>query len=218
MDDIPVAPLEKPPRPGTSAAGKIPAKPGHAPVPEGSRRGFLYNMFTALMAGLVAVVPVAAGLAVYFDPIRRKSKLGGLLPVTTIDKLPDSSKGDALIGRFQVLADRVDAWNVFPNEPIGGVYLVVPEGKNEVVALHATCPHLGCAVDIQDKGDGKFMFKCPCHTSAFTSDGQRIMPCVSPRDMDVLECELKPAPGGGQEVLVKFQNFLPGIEAKKVKS
>lgn len=218
MDDIPVAPLSDSPRPRSAGGPTTPGKPAHAPATEGSRRGFFYNLFTALMAGLVAVVPVAAGLAVYFDPIRRKSKLGSFLPVTTIDKLPDASKGDALIGRFQILADRVDAWNIYPNEPIGGVYLVVPKGKQEIVAFHATCPHLGCGVDVREDEKGNFSFKCPCHTSAFNSDGSRQMPCVSPRDMDVLECEMKPVPGGGQEVFVKFQNFLPGIEAKKVKS
>jgi nitrite reductase/ring-hydroxylating ferredoxin subunit len=219
MDDIPVAPLSNAPYSQTQAAARSAAgRPGHAPIPENSRRGFFYNLFTAMVAGLVAVVPVAAGLAVYLDPIRRKSRLGNFLPVTTIDKLPDASKGDALIGRFPILADRIDAWNIYPNEPIGSVYLVVPKGSNEIVALQGKCPHLGCTVDVRDEGEGKFSFKCPCHTSAFTSDGKMVLPCVSPRDMDVLECQVNPAADGGQEVLVKFQEFLPGIAEKKAKT
>jgi len=218
MDDIPVAPLHDSPRLRSAAAAGQTGKPGgHAPVPPNSRRGFFYHLFTALIGGLVAVVPLAAGLAVYLDPLRRKSAAGKMIPITTLDALPDASAGDALIGRFSVIADRVDAWNIFPNEPIGGVYLIVPQGTSTVKALHATCPHLGCGVDIREEADGKFSFKCPCHTSAFTSNGGRVMPCVSPRDMDELPCEVRTV-DGRREILVEFANYQPGLAEKKAKT
>jgi Rieske Fe-S protein len=216
MDDIPLAPLEA--RKPAGSVIKPLGTPGHGPLPETARRGFFYNLFTAMVAGMVGVVPLAAGLAVYLDPLRRKSAAGSMRPVTTIDKLPDAKEHDALIGRFQIIADRVDAWNVYPNEPIGGVYLVVPKGTDKVKALHATCPHLGCSVDLKEGENGEYTFKCPCHTSTFTGDGTRIMPCVSPRDMDELVCETKKLADGRQQILVQFQNFMPGIEAKKAKS
>jgi menaquinol-cytochrome c reductase iron-sulfur subunit len=190
---------------------------GYETPAEPPRRSFLYHALTAVVGGIVALVPLAAGLATYFDPLlRKKSKADAMLPVTTLDKIPDASKADVLIGRFPIMADRNDAWNKYPNEPVGGVYLVVPKGTHEVKALQMTCPHLGCAVDVQSTGDTS-IFKCPCHTSAFTLTGERIMPCVSARNMDELKCEVKTV-GGKQEVFVQFQNFQPGLEAKKVKA
>ena len=188
----------------------------HSPQ-EPPRRSFFYHLITGAIGLVVGLVPLAAGLAVYFDPLRRnKNQAGGMLPVATLDKLPDASKGDVLIGRFPVIADRVDAWSRYPKEPIGGVYLVMPKGAKEPIALHATCPHLGCAVDLQQTPE-RTIFKCPCHTSEFELDGERIMPCVSPRNMDSLKCEVRPS-DGRLEVLVQFENFQPGIEAKKVKA
>lgn len=190
---------------------------GYEPLAEPPRRSFFYHLVTAVVGGVVGLVPLAAGLATYFDPLlRKKSKAAGMLPVTTLDKIPDASKGDVLIGRFPIMADRNDAWNKYPNEPVGGVYLVVPKGTHEVKALQMTCPHLGCAVDVQTTGDTT-IFKCPCHTSAFTLTGERIMPCVSARNMDELKCEVKTV-GGKEEVFVQFQNFQPGLEEKKAKA
>lgn len=195
----------------------VPKTVGFQTLSEPPRRSFLYHAITAIIGGIVGLVPLAAGLATYFDPLlRKKAGAKDLLPVTTLDAIPDASKGDVLIGRFPIVADRTDAWNMYPQEPVGGVYLVVPKGTNQVKALHATCPHLGCAVDLQDNG-GTQIFKCPCHTSAFELNGERIMPCVSPRNMDELKCEVRPV-GGKQEVLVQFQNFQPGLEEKKAKA
>src|SRR5687768_11957002 len=118
MDDIPLAPLTPSTRSRTPVAQVPLGTPGHGPLPETARRSILYSLFTAMVAGMVGVVPLAAGLAVYLDPLRRKSATGAMRPVATIDKLPDASKGDALIGRFQIIADRTDAWNIYPNEPI----------------------------------------------------------------------------------------------------
>jgi len=182
------------------------------------RRSLFYLMFTVCIGGFVASLPLAAGLAVYLDPLRRKSASAGMRPVTSLDKLPDASKGDVLVGFYPIIADRVDAWNIYPNEPIGGVYLVVPQGTSQVKALQAKCPHLGCQIDLREGDGGKFSFKCPCHTSAFTSDGARVMPCVSPRDMDELPCETRDLADGGKEILVEFKNFQPGLAEQKVKT
>lgn len=201
-------------KPGSSPAS---GKGAHASFPEPARRSFLYQAATAVVGAAVAVPPLLAGLMVYLDPLRRKSAAGAMRPVTTLDKIPGAASGDVLIGRFPIVADRVDAWNIYPNEPVGGVYLVVPKGSDKVKALHATCPHLGCGVDLREAEGGGFSFKCPCHTSAFNGDGSRIMPCVSPRDMDQLECEVADV-GGRKEIRVKFENFQPGLTDKKVKA
>ena len=211
MDDIPLAPLSGPSRPGSSAAHGRGAPPVEPP-----RRNFVVSFLAAVIGGLVGLVPFAAGVATYLDPLRRSKASGGAIPVTSLDKLPDSSAGDVLLGQFPVVADRSDAWNLYPKERIGSVYLVVPKGSKKIKALNTICPHLGCAVDTQS-ASGLTKFYCPCHTSSFSLDGERIMPCVAPRAMDELEC-VTTERDGRIEVAVVYQNFQPGLEQKKVKS
>lgn len=210
MDDIPVAPLHDSPRlrPGGPAGSAKPIEP--------PRRSFFYKMLAALIGTVAGVVPAAAGVLMYLDPMRRTKAAGKAQPVTMLDSIPDASNGDVLIGQFPIVADRKDAWNLYPNERVGSVYLVVPKGTKEIKALNTICPHLGCAVDTQRTGE-ETKFYCPCHTSSFTLDGERIMPCVAPRSMDELQCTVTPR-DGRFEVSVVYQNFLPGLEEKKVKS
>ncbi|MBL9082461.1 MAG: Rieske 2Fe-2S domain-containing protein [Planctomycetales bacterium] len=224
MDEIPLAPdgpsLRKGANSATVAAAGKHAHP-HGPgvlFREPPRRGFLYNAFAAITGALVGLAPLAAGIAVYLDPLRRKKAAASAIPVTTLDAIPDASKGDVLVGLYKIVADRQDAWNTYVNEPVGAVYLVVPKGTKEIKALNATCPHLGCFVDLQQSAAG-YSFKCPCHTSAFNGDGTKIEPCVSPRDMDSMECVVKKRITGDQlDVSVVFENFQPGLEEKKRKS
>jgi Rieske Fe-S protein len=50
-----------------------------------------------------------------------------------------------------------------------GVYLV-GTGKGPA-AFASRCPHLGCRVEHQPGSD---RFRCPCHGSEFTMDGERV--------------------------------------------
>jgi menaquinol-cytochrome c reductase iron-sulfur subunit len=172
--------------------------------PGNGRRDFFKKAFTALLGAVLGVVPLASGLVMYFDPLRRKSGAGGFVRVTTLEALPD----DGLPHKFEVLATKVDAWNKFANVPIGAVYLR-RTGGTKIEALNVVCPHAGCFVDfLADRGS----FLCPCHNSTFTVTGaiaDRSSP--SARALDTLEVELK----GGNEVWVKFQNFQAG-RAEKV--
>ena len=59
--------------------------------------------------------------------------------------------------------------------------------------------------------DDESGFACPCHRSSFDLDGAVDDPSSpSPRDMDALDVEVR----NGDEVWVRFQNFLPGREDK----
>lgn len=82
--------------------------------------------------------------------------------------------------RLAVIGDRRDAFTVSKREVLGSVWLV-REGE-DVRALSATCPHLGCSIDLG--GDGK-SFACPCHTSRFALSGA-VESGPSPRGMDAL--------------------------------
>jgi len=182
-----------------------PDKPDKTDQPEQpDRREFMTKAAAAGIGAVVTLVPVAAGVVTVFDPLRRKSALGGPLLVTTLEALPNDGKPR----RFQIIADREDAWNKFPRVPIGAVYLR-RVGESNVEALNVTCPHAGCPVEL--KADSK-SFLCPCHDSSFYLDGSLAnAKSPSPRGMDTLDVEIR----NGSEVWVTFQNFEAG-KAKKV--
>lgn len=168
------------------------------PVP---RRSFFKGFLATVIGTVLGLVPIAAGLQVFLDPLRRKAAAGSAIRVTALEALPD----DGIPRKFPVLADRVDAWNKFTQIPVGAVYL--RRTGNQVQALNAVCPHAGCNVDfLQDKNS----YLCPCHNSTFTVAGQIGNP-ASPaaRGMDSLDVELR-----GNEVWVKFQNFEAGRAEK----
>jgi Rieske Fe-S protein len=171
----------------------------------GERRGFLAQASAVVIGGIVALFPFATGLAVFLDPLRRKSKAAEFIKVATLDELPS----DGTPRPFSVVADRVDAWTEYPNEPVGAVYLRRTSEGDTPQAMTATCPHLGCFVDFNA---GQKKFHCPCHDSSFEPDGTRINPekCPSPRDLDSLEVEVR----DNNEVWVKFQKFVGGKEEK----
>ena len=158
----------------------------------------------AVILGVIAgLVPIGAGLAVIFDPIRRKAGANNAIRVATLSALP----ADGVPRRFQVIANRTDAWNKYPEVPIGAVYLR-RVGEKEVTALNVACPHAGCFVDFSS---AKGLFLCPCHNSSFAVNGsisERNSP--SPRPMDSLEVEIR----NGTEIWVRFQNFQAGEKAK----
>jgi menaquinol-cytochrome c reductase iron-sulfur subunit len=169
-----------------------------------ARRSFFKEASALAIGGIVGLTPVAAGLAVLMDPLRREGEAGKLIRITTLDALPN----DGLPRKYPVLASRVDAWNRFPDSPVGAIYLR-RTGEKTVEALNVVCPHAGCFVDL--KGGGSSFF-CPCHNSTFGLDGKIADPkSPSPRGMDSLDVEIR----NEKEIWVRFQNFRTG-EGEKI--
>ncbi len=167
------------------------------------RREFCKKLGAACIGGAVGLVPVAAGLTMFMDPLRRQSLAQGSIYVTTLEALP----ADGVPRKFPVLANKVDAWNKFSQVPIGAVYLRRPVGE-KVEALNVVCPHAGCFVDFVPD---RMMYLCPCHKATYNLEGQiadRSGP--APRGMDTLDVELR----NGREVWVKFQNYQAGHAEK----
>ncbi len=167
------------------------------------RRNFFVKAGSVIIGGFLGLFPFLAGLRVYFDPLTREGSESKAVKVTLFDSIPDNGTPK----KFAVLADRTDAWNRFPNAPIGAIYLR-RDGEN-VTAFNAVCPHAGCFVDYRD---GEQDFFCPCHNSNFNPDGS-IKAGVSPRAMDSLEVERRGA--DGSEIWVTFQNFHAGHADKQ---
>src|SRR4051812_7607072 len=83
------------------------------------RRNFLTEALSVVIGGIVGIIPAAAGLAMYLDPLRRKSEAGNFVRVTTLDALPN----DGVPRKFPVLASKTDAWTKTAQTPIGAVYV-----------------------------------------------------------------------------------------------
>jgi menaquinol-cytochrome c reductase iron-sulfur subunit len=179
----------------------------------------LAAMAAVVVGGIVGFVPFAAGLATFLHPLLKRN--GGqadkngpqgkparpLRRVASLAALP----ADGTPIQVPVIADLTDAWNREANQPIGAVYL--RRVNDKVECFNAICPHAGCFVAYA--ADRK-VFQCPCHTSSFQLDGQRIPPSPSPRNMDPLkvdEAKLKE-----NEVWVEFVNYYPGKEHREEKS
>ena len=141
------------------------------------RRSFLVKAVAAILGGLAAVFPLAVGLFTFADPLRRRSSStgDGYFRVANLDAIPD----DGVPRQFSVIADRTDAWNRFPQEPIGAVYLRRRQGEKTPEAFNAICPHAGCFIAYATE---RKLFQCPCHNSAFQLDGSIVEPSPSPRD------------------------------------
>ena len=159
------------------------------------RRGFI-KFFCAFIGTLISLMPFGAGIWAYLHPLAKREGGGGFIKVTTLDAIP----ADGSPAKFNVVADKVDAWNRFNDVSIGAVYLRLVDGLPK--ALHTVCPHLGCFIDYRP---GNNDFFCPCHNSNFKLDGS-LSKGVSPRAMDALQIDVR----NKTEVWVKFQNFQPG--------
>ncbi len=176
-------------------------------APEPSRRS-LFRIGSAVLGTLIALVLAIPGAAYVLNPLLPRKKGKGdpkspgedafqTLPVTLNDLTEGVPK------EFPIIVKRQDAWVTYPPEPVGTVWLVKQaEGaKTPVLAFTSECPHLGCAIALAADGRGFF---CPCHTSAFAMNGDR-MNNVPPRGMDPLEVEIPAGPS--EPIRVKYQRF-----------
>lgn len=178
-------------------------------TPPNDRRDFFTKAAAIVLGGLLAVVPLASALAVFLSPLWRK-QAGSWVKIALLEQVPENG----LPVSFPVITDREDAWNRYPEQRIGAVYLVRKPGSKPE-AFSATCPHAGCFIGYTP---GQKHFQCPCHTSAFNFDGSRVNGDkeVAPRGMDSLDVELRPskADKNVQEVWVHYERFQTGKKEK----
>jgi hypothetical protein len=151
------------------------------------RRDFFKKTAALIIGGITGLFPALAGLAVFFDPLRRKAQAGGFIRVTSLVALPK----DGVPKKFSIIADSSDAWNKFPQVPVGAVYLR-RTGESAVQAFNVVCPHAGCFVD----SCRSRLLPCPAITavSRWTDhQRQRVEPWGS-----IIEVEIRMARSMGQ--------------------
>jgi nitrite reductase/ring-hydroxylating ferredoxin subunit len=179
------------------------------------RRSFLGRVLAIIAGGIAMFFPIAAGLGVLLDPLRRKrsdatngppgdAEMAGYTRICPLDALP----ANGLPQQFVVTADTTDAWTRTTGQRVGMVFLVREDAgdKPQISAFTAACPHLGCAVEF-DAGDDQF--ECPCHVSGFGKDGRKLFG-PSLRGLDALDIKLMDR-NGLQEVWVAFKQFRAGV-------
>ena len=171
-------------------------------VVEKEHRDFLVGVSAVAAGTLAMLAPIGAAVVSLLDPLRREKLSSEMVLVARTSAIPE----DGSPRKFTVTADRTDAWAAYDDSPVGAVYL--RRSGDEVRALNVVCPHAGCFVGVAKDNS---RFSCPCHLSSFDLDGAVDDPISpSPRDMDTLDVEVR----NGDEVWVRFQNFLPGRAEK----
>jgi cytochrome b6-f complex iron-sulfur subunit len=107
------------------------------------RRTFMSWVGLGLLANSLPVAIAAS--------VQAKTRTDGFVPVGTLKQLQSD-------GVIQV-----------PNFAAGPLLVIRnPQDSKKLIAVNATCTHLGCKVKWQAKSK---QFACPCHGSAFKSDG-----------------------------------------------
>ena len=187
------------------------------------RRGLLTWVCRTASVASAAVIAVP-GVGYLAAPLLGREKSSALVRRLCLldDLTPGSPKECVLTG------NRQDAWTLYPSEVLGRVWLVrrtdadVAPAKSKVDAYSTVCPHLGCTIGLDSKGNA---FYCPCHKAFFefsgaavpqTEDGEKN---PSPRDMDSLDCRIvQDENTEAWWVEVEYQNFEIGSEKKTPKA
>jgi Rieske Fe-S protein len=140
----------------------------------------------------VLAVPIVQTL---IFPTRRRVVSGSNDPVPVANA---SAVGATPLRVEITAAEQHDAYAKVTNVRLGAAWLV-RGADQQIHAFSTTCPHLGCAVDYSKETKD---FRCPCHKSAFATDGSRVSGPAK-RGLDELETSVDP---DGQ-VRVRFARF-----------
>src|SRR5688572_22224626 len=103
------------------------------------RRQILKEAAAILVGAVITVIPFFAGILILLDPLKRKTTGGLKVRVASLNALPN----DNLPRKFPIVGGRIDAWNKYPEAPLGAVYLR-RTGEKTVQAFNVVCPHAGC--------------------------------------------------------------------------
>lgn len=163
-----------------------------------NRRGALKALAAAsgaIYAGAL-IVPVARMLA------PASSGEGGKARWIRVGRLADVKPGEPK--RVVVIADEKDGYTITRDQLLGSLWLT--RKGDEVKAMSAVCPHLGCSIDINADKQSYF---CPCHVSKFSLTGDAVSG-PSPRGMDALNVRVVDG-----FVEVDFRRYRQGISAKE---
>lgn len=159
------------------------------------RRSFLGKLVGLIGASIAGFLGVIAGRFTLFPAFQRMADEGLWQVVGSLEEIPEH-----VPTKRSVVVSQQAGWGRFNSQQL---LWVVRDGSS-VKVYSATCPHLGCTVNVAASG-----FVCPCHGSAWDSNGQRLGgPTL--RGLDTLEIRVE---DGILEV--KYQYFKQGLATKE---
>jgi Rieske Fe-S protein len=137
-----------------------------------SRRSLLGRAITLLSAATAAVIGAPAAAYLFSQP--RSSGRGDFVEIGDLAEFEQGIPQEVVYYR-----SRVDGWKVTEEKTTAWVVKTAPD---KAVAFSPACPHLGCVYRWED---GRDSFVCPCHASAFDTEGN-VMAGPAPRPLDRL--------------------------------
>jgi menaquinol-cytochrome c reductase iron-sulfur subunit len=170
------------------------------PRTRGSRRRFLARLTAGVSAAIAAVAGIPL-LGTVLSPLLRPTHLKGAQSQSLVAELHELEAG--VPKRVEIIQRTVDAWSAHDRTVLGAVWLL-KRSDGEVDAFSTICPHLGCGVNFEGG-----IFRCPCHTSAFRSDGS-VMAGPAPRGMDRIAVEVRE-----NKVYVRYVRFKQGTSQRE---
>jgi menaquinol-cytochrome c reductase iron-sulfur subunit len=127
-----------------------------------NRRKFMeVGIYT--ITGAISVVSGIALARFAVGPSLRKEK-GKWIEA----ELDDSGESNPGFSRVVLEYEKKDGWLITSAKSLAYVNRVK---KDEVIAISATCTHLGCIVTWDDEQQ---IFKCPCHDGRYNPEGKVI--------------------------------------------
>ena len=132
------------------------------------------SFFAAAIYGLGGLIGAAlGGVAAAYLLIPPRGKKGeAWVPVGELSRMPSNTPAELVFQRT-----RVDGWKITREKATAWV---LKKSNSDVVAFAPQCTHLGCAYHWDDPSK---TFLCPCHTSAFSVDGN-VLSGPAPRALD----------------------------------
>lgn len=153
-------------------------------MPDEDRRKFL-KVATCAIGGGVGLAVAGPALTLLAGPA---GKVTVTTPTTPLDLgLAEQFRTGDPPRKVDIVAPVIkDAWTSARNVILGAAW-VRRTAPDQLLALSAVCPHLGCGIGWEPIA-GNFL--CPCHDSRFSLDGAKLTG-PSERGMDTLPLEVK---------------------------
>lgn len=159
------------------------------------RRSLLGYLTGAIAAGVTSVLGVTIGRYT-IEPAFWPAATSEWSNAGLLEEIPDNKP----VKRSLVVSQQA-GWGRVNSQKL--VWIVRKNG--DLTVFSAVCPHLGCTINEAVNG-----FICPCHGSAWNSQGQKIGG-PAPRNLDVLEHRTN-----GAILEIKYQTFKQGLANQEV--
>jgi Rieske Fe-S protein len=150
-----------------------------------------------ILGGLIACGGGAIGIVHYL--VRREPSADETVKLGAISEFP--------VGEFQKRVITVTEHGTWLTGPVEKTLWIRRNSDDSFLVFTGTCPHMNCVVNHTPAKT----FECPCHHSAFDSDG-KVTAGPAPRPLDTLEYRVS----GDGLLSVQFQNFRKALTTKEL--